>query len=179
VTNVRRLPNRKQPAEPLDTPTDLSAKAVTEISGALNTILADAYALYLKTKNFHWHVSGPNFRDYHLLLDEQATEIIGVTDEIAERVRKIGGLTLRSIGHIAKLQTVEDNDEQFVPPREMLRELMNDNKAVAKAMRAAHGLADKHDDVATASFLEVLIDATEKRTWFLFEASRKAEPTGH
>jgi starvation-inducible DNA-binding protein len=179
VTNVRRLPNRKPPAEPLDTPTDLSAKAVTDVSAALNKILADAYALYLKTKNFHWHVSGPNFRDYHLLLDEQATEIIGVTDEIAERVRKIGGLTLRSIGHISKLQTIEDNDAEFVPPREMLRELMNDNKAVAKAMREAHGLADKHHDVATASFLELLIDATEKRTWFLFEASRKAEATGH
>jgi starvation-inducible DNA-binding protein len=180
VTNVRRLANsRNQPADALDTPTDLSAKAVSEISTALNKILADAYALYLKTKNFHWHVSGPHFRDYHLLLDEQASEIIGVTDEIAERVRKIGGLTLRSIGHIAKLQTIEDSDAEFVPPREMLRELMNDNKAVAKAMRDAHGLADKHDDVATASFLEVLIDATEKRTWFLFEASRKAEATGH
>lgn len=179
MTNVRKLVSRKQQVEPLDTPTDLSPKAVTEISAALNAILADAYALYLKTKNFHWHVSGPNFRDYHLLLDEQATEIIGVTDEIAERVRKIGGLTLRSIGHIAKLQSLKDNNADFVAPREMLRELMNDNKAVAHAMREAHALSDKHDDVATASFLEVLIDATEKRTWFLFEASRKAEATGH
>jgi starvation-inducible DNA-binding protein len=179
VSNVRRLPRNNQPAEPLDTPTDLSAKATTEISAALNKILADAFALYLKTKNFHWHVSGPNFRDYHVLLDEQSEQIISVTDEIAERVRKIGGLTLRSIGHIAKLQTIKDNNEEFVAPREMLRELMNDNKAVAKAMRAAHGLADKHDDVATASLLEPIIDATEKRTWFLFEASRKAEATGH
>ncbi len=177
MTNVRRLASGQ--AEPLDTPTDLSSKAVSEISAELNKVLADSYALYLKTKNFHWHVSGPNFRDYHLLLDEQSAEIIGTTDEIAERVRKIGGLTLRSIGHVAKLQRIRDNDAEFVPPREMLRELMNDNKAVAKAMREAHEIADKHEDVATASLLETMIDAAEKRTWFLFEASRKAEPTGH
>ncbi len=168
-----------KPAPSLDTPTDLSADAVKEISAALNGILADAFVLYLKTKNFHWHVSGPHFRDYHLLLDEQAAQIFDSTDELAERVRKIGGVTIRSIGHIAKPQSLSDNDEDFVPPREMLRELMNDNKAVAEAMRKAHGVADDHEDVATASLLENFIDATERRTWFLFEASREAEATGH
>ena len=157
----------------LDTPTDLDAAAVTKVSAALNTLLADAFALYLKTKNFHWHISGRHFRDYHLLLDEQSDQIFATTDVLAERVRKIGGDTLRSIGQIAKLQTIKDNDEKFVPPREMLRELMNDNKAVAKAMREAHELCDKHDDIATASLLENYVDETERRTWFLFEASRQ------
>ena len=165
-----RKPDAVAPA--LDTPTDLSNDAVKEISAAINPIVADAFALYLKTKNFHWHVSGPHFRDYHVLLDEQAEAIFGSIDELAERVRKIGGTTLRSIGHIAKLQTLDDNDESYVPPREMLRELMNDNKKVAAAMRKAHEVADKHDDSATASILENFIDATERRTWFLFEASR-------
>ena len=163
----------------LDTPTDLPQAAVDKISASLNTLLADAFALYLKTKNFHWHVSGPHFRDYHLLLDEQGEQIFATTDELAERVRKIGGTTLRSIGHIAKLQTIPDNDEKFVAPGDMLRELMNDNKAVAKAMREAHELADKHEDVATASLLENFIDDAEKRTWFLFEASRTADSSGH
>lgn len=163
---------RQKVAPALDTPTDLPKDAVSEISAAMNGILADAYALYIKTKNFHWHVSGSHFRDYHKLFDEQAAEILSTTDEIAERVRKIGGTTLRSIGHIGKLQTLEDNDEEFVPAREMLRELMNDNKEVVKTMRDAHELADEHDDVATASLLENFIDAAEKRTWFLFEASR-------
>jgi starvation-inducible DNA-binding protein len=162
----------KKVAPALDTPTDLSQDAVDQISKALNGILADSFALYLKTKNFHWHVSGPHFRDYHKLFDEQAADILGTTDEIAERVRKIGGATLRSIGHVAKAQSIDDNDEAFVPARDMLRELMNDNKAVVKTMRDAHGLADKHEDVATASLLETFIDAAEKRTWFLFEASR-------
>lgn len=156
----------------LDTPTDLSQEGVSKISAAMNTILADAFALYLKTKNFHWHVSGRHFRDYHLLLDEQSEQIFGTTDEIAERVRKIGGTTLRSIGQIAKLQTLKDNEEGFVPPREMLRELMNDNKKVAAAMRKAHDVCDKYEDVATASILENFIDEAERRTWFLFEASR-------
>ena len=156
----------------LQTPTDLRSNASKDIAGALNAILADSFALYLKTKNFHWHVSGPHFRDYHLLLDEQGEQIFATTDDIAERVRKIGGTTLRSIGQIAKLQRIEDNDETFVPPLDMLRELMNDNKAVAKAMREAHEIADKHEDVATASILENFIDDTERRTWFLFEASR-------
>jgi starvation-inducible DNA-binding protein len=176
---VRKLEPRHKSAPPLDTPTDLSDAAVRDISKALNGLLADAFALYLKTKNFHWHVSGPHFRDYHLLLDEQAEQIFATTDELAERVRKIGGTTLRSIGDIAKHQSIKDNNEEFVPPREMLRELLNDNKAVAKAMREAHELCDDHKDAATASLLEVWIDQTERRTWFLFEASRKADPTGH
>ena len=163
----------------LDTPTDLSPNAVGDISGALNAILADSFALYLKTKNFHWHVSGPHFRDYHLLLDEQAADIFATTDELAERVRKIGGTTLRSIGHIAELQSIEDNDEKFVGPADMLRELMGDNKSVAAAMRKAHKVCDDHEDVASASLLETFIDATEKRTWFLFEAARKADGSGH
>ncbi|MEA2978088.1 MAG: starvation-inducible DNA-binding protein [Alphaproteobacteria bacterium] len=176
---VRKFEPRHKPASALDTPTDLSDVAVRDISKALNGLLADAFALYLKTKNFHWHVSGPHFRDYHLLLDEQAEQIFATTDELAERVRKIGGVTLRSIGDISKHQSIKDNDEDFVPPREMLRELLADNKAVAQAMREAHDLCDKHEDVATASLLEVWIDQTERRTWFLFEASRNAEPTGH
>ena len=163
----------------LDTPTDLSPEGVKEISAALNGVLADSFALYLKTKNFHWHVSGPHFRDYHLLLDEQGEQIFATTDVLAERVRKLGGATLRSIGQIAKLQRIADNDDKFVAPLAMLRELMNDNKAVAKAMRDAHATADKHEDVATASLLETFIDDTEKRTWFLFEASRRADTTGH
>jgi starvation-inducible DNA-binding protein len=179
MSKVRALEAHRNAADALDTPTDLSADAVKEISQALNAVLADTFALYLKTKNFHWHVSGPHFRDYHLLLDEQGEQIFATTDDIAERVRKIGGTTLRSIGQIAKLQRIEDNDEDFVAALDMLRELMNDNKAVAHAMRAAHEVADKHEDVATASILENFIDDTERRTWFLFEATRRADSTGH
>ncbi len=175
---VSKFAPRKSPAV-LDTPTDLSEDAVRDISKAMNAILADSFALYLKTKNFHWHVSGPHFRDYHELLDEQATQIFGATDDMAERVRKIGGMTLRSIGEISRLQSIKDNEENYVPPVDMLRELMEDNKAVAKAMRDAHGLCDKHEDVATASMLEIWIDEAEKRAWFLFEASRKPDQTGH
>jgi len=171
---VRALDTRRRVSPALDTPTDLSDNAVRELSAKLNEILADAFALYLKTKNFHWHVSGPHFRDYHLLLDEQSEQIFATTDDIAERVRKIGGTTLRSIGQISKLQTIKDNDESFVPAHEMLRELMNDNKQVAASMRECHELCDKHDDVASASILENFIDETERRTWFLFEASRAA-----
>jgi starvation-inducible DNA-binding protein len=171
---VRALDTRRRVSPALDTPTDLSDNAVRELSAKLNEILADAFALYLKTKNFHWHVSGPHFRDYHLLLDEQSEQIFATTDDIAERVRKIGGTTLRSIGQISKLQTIKDNDETFVPAHEMLRELMNDNKHIAAAMRECHELADKHDDAATAGLLENFIDGTERRTWFLFEASRAA-----
>ena len=173
-----KLEPRKSPAA-LDTPIDLSEDAVRDISKAMNAILADSFALYLKTKNFHWHVSGPHFRDYHELLDEQATQIFGATDDMAERVRKIGGMTLRSIGEISRLKSIKDNEENYVPPVDMLRELMEDNKAVAKAMREAHGLSDKHEDVATASMLELWIDEAEKRAWFLFEASRKPDQTGH
>jgi len=155
----------------LDTPTDLPQAAVDKISTALNTLLADSFALYVKTKNFHWHVSGRHFRDYHLLLDEQSEAIFATTDQLAERVRKLGGTTLRSIGQISKLQTIQDNNESYVPPREMLRELMEDNKHVAAAMRKAHELADEHS--GTAGLLETFIDETERRTWFLFEASRE------
>jgi starvation-inducible DNA-binding protein len=174
VNKPVKLESKQKVAPALDTPTDLSQDAVDQISASLNGILADTFALYMKTKNFHWHVSGPHFRDYHLLFDEQAAEIFATTDEIAERVRKIGGTTLRSIAQIGKLQSLKDNEEGFVPPRDMLRELMNDNKAVTKAMREAHDVADKHEDVATASLLENFIDAAEKRTWFLFEAGRAA-----
>src|SRR5436305_13620412 len=175
VTNLKR----GAPARELDTPTDLDESAVSEISEALNGILADSFALYLKTKNFHWHISGPHFRDYHLMLDEQASAIFATTDPLAERVRKLAGTTLRSIGDISKLQSIKDNDDGFVGPNDMLRELMNDNKAVAAAMRKAHDVCDKHEDVASASLLEVYIDETERRTWFLFEASRNADATGH
>ena len=171
---VTKLKTRK-PAAALDTPTDLDSAAVAAVSEALNGLLADSYALYLKTKNFHWHVSGPHFRDYHVLLDEQAADILGATDDMAERVRKIGGTTLRSIGHIAKLQTIEDNDADFVPPAVMLKELMDDNKKVTQRMREAHEVADDHEDVATASLIENWIDETEQRTWFLFEAGRRTE----
>ena len=156
----------------LSTQTDLSGNAVPEIADALNGCLADAFALYLKTKNFHWHVSGPHFRDYHLLFDEQAAEIFATTDELAERVRKLGASTLHSISEIAKRQSIKDNDKDFVTPADMLKELMEDNKTVIKAMRKAHEIADKHEDVATASILENFIDQAEKRNWFLFEASR-------
>jgi len=175
---VRTLNVRRKPAA-LDTPTDISPDAVSKISAKLNEILATTFALYLKTKNFHWHVSGPHFRDYHLLLDEQGEQIFASTDDIAERVRKIGGTTLRSIGQIAKLQGIEDNDEAYVAPGDMLRELMADNKKVVAAMRECHKLCDDHDDVATASLLENFIDQAERRLWFMFEASRKADESGH
>ena len=157
----------------LDTPTDLPKAAVDKISASLNVLLADAFALYLKTENFHWHVSGRHFRDYHLMLDQQSDDIFATTDQLAERVRKLGGISLRSIGQVAKLQTIKDNNESYVPPREMLRELMHDNKHMAAAMRKAHKLADDHEDSGTAGLLELFIDETERRTWFLFEASRQ------
>ena len=166
--------NRSDKVPPdLETPTDLPQAAAEEISAALNTLLADAFALYLKTKNFHWHVSGRHFHDYHLMLDEQSEAIFATTDQLAERVRKLGGATLRSIGQIAKLQTIQDNNEAYVPPREMLQELVQDNKHMAAAMRKAHKLADDHEDSGTAGLLETFIDETERRTWFLFEASRQ------
>jgi len=163
---------KSKTAPRLSTQTDLSGNAVPEIADALNGCLADAFALYLKTKNFHWHVSGPHFRDYHLLFDEQATEIFATTDELAERVRKLGASTLHSIGEIGTRQSIKDNDKDFVTPGDMLKELMEDNKTVIKAMRKAHEIADRHEDVATASILENFIDQAEKRNWFLFEASR-------
>ena len=178
MTKVRKLEPSHAPSR-LDTPTDLSSNAVRDVSAALNALVADTFALYLKTKNFHWHVSGPHFRDYHLLLDEQADQLEGSIDVLAERVRKVGGTTIRSIGHIARLQRVEDNDKDYVSALDMLRELMDDNKAQIEHMREAHKLADEHEDVATASLLEVFIDEAEKRCWFLFEASREAERGGH
>jgi starvation-inducible DNA-binding protein len=175
---VRKLEPREAAAR-LNTPTDLSDEAIQQITEALNGLLADTFALYVKTKNFHWHVSGPHFRDYHLLLDEQAAQIEESVDILAERVRKIGGTTIRSIGQIAKLQRVKDNDEEIVLPGDMLSELMADNKAHISNMREAHKIADEHEDVATASLLENFIDDAEKRCWFLFEASRGAERSGH
>jgi starvation-inducible DNA-binding protein len=160
---------------PLDTPTDLSPAGVKEVSGALTILLADLFALYLKTKNFHWHVSGPHFRDYHLLFDEQGDQIFAATDAIAERVRKIGGTTLRSIGQIGRQQRFLDNDADYVRARDMLAELREDNKQLASRMRETHALCDEHDDVASASLIENLIDEAERRTWFLFETGRRGE----
>lgn len=157
---------------PLDTPTSLTSNAVRDLTGALNALLADTFALYVKTKNFHWHVSGPHFRDYHLLLDELAAQIFAATDDIAERVRKIGGTTLRSVGHISRLQRVLDNDADFVSPDDMLAELRDDNRDLAQRLREVHDLCDEHGDVATASLVENWIDEAERRTWFLFEAGR-------
>src|SRR6059058_1274922 len=160
----------------LKTPTNLGADATRDISGALNLLLADLFALYLKTKNFHWHVSGPHFRDYHLLLDEQAEQIFATTDPIAERVRKIGARTIHSVGQVGRLQRLIDNDAEYVTPLDTLAELREDNKQLTNEMRRTHALCDEHEDVATASLIEVWIDEAERRTWFLFEASRSAEP---
>lgn len=157
---------------PLHTPNDLGANATKDLSAALNALLADCYALYLKTKNFHWHMSGPHFRDYHLLLDEHADQIFAITDPIAERVRKLGGTTLRSIGHISRLQRLDDNDADYVTPADMLAELREDNKQFTQSLRETHALCDEHGDVATASLIEVWIDEAERRIWFLFEAGR-------
>ena len=159
-------------AAPLSTPNDLGANATARISGTLNGLLADAFALYLKTKNFHWHVSGPHFRDYHLLFEEQADQILASTDVLAERVRKLGGTTLRSIGHIARTQRVRDNDAEYVDPQDMLAELQEDNGAFAARLREAHGLCEELRDVASVSVLEPFIDEAERRRWFLFETAR-------
>jgi len=158
---------------PLATPTDIDPQAVKDISGALNALLADMFALYLKTKNFHWHMSGPHFRDYHLLLDDHADQMFAITDEIAERVRKIGGTTIRSIGHIARLQRFADNDADYVEPADMLSELGEDERALVLRMRAVHSLCDDAGDVATASLLENWIDQAQRRAWFLFETTRR------
>src|SRR5437764_934698 len=165
---------RRQSA-PLATPTDLKPAATRDIAAAMNAILADVFALYLKTKNFHWHMSGPHFRDYHLLLDEQADQLFAMTDAIAERVRKIGGSTLKSVGHIGRLQRVADNDVDYVQPQDMLAEVRQDNKELAARLREAHNVCEEHRDIATASLIEVWIDETERRTWFLFEAARQAQ----
>lgn len=166
-------------AEPLMTPTDLKPKDVTVIAAALNPLVADCFALYLKTKNFHWHMSGPHFRDYHLLLDEQADQIFAAIDPLAERVRKLGQRTLTSIGSVAKNTRIRDDDKAYVSPEEMLMELMQDNKSCAAAMRQAHKICDDSEDSGTAGLLEILIDETERRTWFLFEAGRNPDASGH
>jgi starvation-inducible DNA-binding protein len=163
---------RQRRDAPLTTPTDLTRSATKDITGAMNAVLADVFALYLKTKNFHWHMSGPHFRDYHLLLDEQAEQLFAMTDPIAERVRKIGGLTLHSIGQISREQRVLDNDADYVDPTDMIAELADDNKTLTARLREAHNVCDEHRDVATASLIEVWIDETERRTWFLSEIKR-------
>jgi starvation-inducible DNA-binding protein len=177
MSNVKPIANLKNAKQrrtaPLQTTNDLGADARRDLSAELNVLLADTFALYLKTKNFHWHMSGPNFRDYHLLLDEQADQIYAMTDPIAERVRKIGGTTIRSTGHIARLQRLSDNDAEFVTPSTMMAELREDNMRVAAAMRETHELCEKYNDVATASLLEVWIDETERRVWFLYETGRR------
>lgn len=179
MAKVREPNPRARAGDNLDTPTDLSPEGTGAIAAALNGVLADSFALYVKTKNFHWHVSGPNFRDYHRLFDEQAAQILATTDPLGERVRKISRTTLRSIGHIAQLTNVADNDAPFVSPLEMLNELVADNKAVVRSMRKAHRVCDEHNDVASASLLENFIDEAEERVWFLFEASRGLDASGH
>ncbi len=163
----------------LATPTDLGANAAKDIAGAVNALLADTFALYLKTKNFHWHVSGPHFRDYHLLLDEHGDQIFAMTDVLAERVRKLGQPTLRSIGDITRHQRLADNDAAYVDPLDMLAELRDDTQRFITSMREVHDVCDEHGDVATTSLLEVYIDEAEKRVWFLYEAGRKGDPSGH
>jgi starvation-inducible DNA-binding protein len=179
MTEKQAANARQRRDAPLATPSDLPAAATRDIAGALNGVLADVFALYLKTKNFHWHMSGPHFRDYHLLLDEQAAQLFAMTDPIAERVRKLGKITVRSIGEIARTQRISDNDAEYVEPLDMLAELRDDNIALAGRLREAHDVCDEHRDVASASLLEVWIDETEQRTWFLFEASRRSRTGGH
>ena len=174
---VKALKERRK--RPLETPTDLASEATRDISAVLNQVLADVFTLYLKTKNFHWHVSGSDFRDYHLLLDEQGDQLFAMTDPLAERIRKIGGTTLRSIGHIARTQRVLDNDADYVQPLDMLAELCEDNKMLAATLREAHNVTDEYRDIASSSLIENWIDETEKRTWFLFEASREGDTSGH
>jgi starvation-inducible DNA-binding protein len=178
-TDSRKADLKRRRAAPIITPTDLGAEASKDIAGGMNAILADVYALYFKTKNFHWHMSGPHFRDYHLLLDEHADQIYAMGDPIAERIRKTGGSTLRSIGHIARLQRIKDNDAEYVDPLDMLAELREDNMTLAARLREVHDVVDEARDIATASLIENWIDETERRTWFLFEASRDGDKTGH
>jgi starvation-inducible DNA-binding protein len=176
ATNKDDLKRRRE--GPLITPSDLDPNAARDIAGGLNAILADVFALYLKTKNFHWHMSGPHFRDYHLLLDEQGDQLYAMTDPIAERIRKVGGSTLRSIGHIGRMQRVLDNDAEYVEPADMLAELREDNKELTARLREVHNVCDEHRDIASASLIENWIDETERRTWFLFEAGRRGDSTG-
>jgi starvation-inducible DNA-binding protein len=176
---ARTTPDLKRTQRaPLATPNGLGLSATKDIGAALNGILADVFALYVKTKNFHWHMSGPHFRDYHLLLDEHADQIFAMTDPIAERVRKLGGLTIRSIGQIARTQRLHDNDAEYVEPSDMLAELREDNTTLAASLRETHGVCEEHGDIATASLIEVWVDETERRTWFLFEAGRHGDSGG-
>jgi len=168
-----KLDLRQRRQAPLATPSDLGAKASAEMAGAMNAILADVFALYFKTKNFHWHMSGPHFRDYHLLLDEHADQIFAMSDSIAERTRKTGGTTIRSIGHVARVQRVLDNDAEYVDPIDMLAELREDNQTLAARLRELHGVVEEYRDIATASLIENWIDETERRVWFLFESTRR------
>ena len=177
--DIKQEQLRRRREAPLITPTDLGASASKDIAGGMNAILADVFALYVKTKNFHWHVSGPHFRDYHLMLDEHADQLYAMADPIAERIRKTGGSTLRSIGHIARIQRIKDNDADFVDPLDMLAELREDNVLLASKLRVIHDLLDEHRDMASASLIEGWIDETERRTWFLFESSRHGGKTGH
>lgn len=172
VSSTRTNELKQRQRTPTDTPTDLSAEATRDITGAMNAILADVFALYLKTKNFHWHLSGPYFRDYHLMFDEHAEQLFAMTDPIAERIRKIGGSTLKSIGQISRQQRVLDNDAEYVSPEDMLAELFEDNKTLTASLRESHNVCDEYRDLATASLIETWIDETERRTWFLFESSR-------
>ena len=179
ISSQKREELQKRRGNRLATPTDLGAEASRDIAGGLNAILADVFTLYLKTKNFHWHMSGPHFRDYHLLLDEQADQLYAMTDPIAERVRKVGASTLRSIGHIARVARIRDNDADFVDALDMLAELRDDNELLTARLREVHDVCDEHRDIASASLIENWIDESERRTWFLFEASRKgSSPTG-
>ena len=174
TSTAKKTPDATRRREaPLQTPTDLSATATRDVAATMNVILADVFALFLKTKNFHWHLSGPHFRDYHLMLDEQADQLFAMTDPIAERVRKLGGITIRSIGHIARIQRVQDNDAEYVEPSDMLAELCQDNGTLAANLREAHNVCEEHRDIATASLIEVWIDEAERRTWFLYESTRE------
>ena len=179
ITSTKTQELKQRRRAPVDTPTDLPADATRDIAAAMNAILADVFALYLKTKNFHWHTSGPHFRDYHLMLDEHGDQLFAMTDPVAERIRKIGGSTLKSIGHISRLQRVLDNDAEYVDPEDMLAELCEDNKVLAARLRESHNVCDEYRDLATASLIETWIDETERRTWFLFEASRREMTSGH
>jgi starvation-inducible DNA-binding protein len=170
--SIKTAELRQKRDAPLTVPTDLTHSTTKDIAGAMNAILADVFALYLKTKNFHWHMSGPHFRDYHLLLDEHSDQLYAMTDPIAERIRKLGGLTIKSIGHISRIQRVLDNDADYVDPADMIAELAEDNQTLAARLREAHNVCDEHRDVATASLIEVWIDETERRTWFLSEIKR-------
>ena len=173
ITSTKTQELKQRQRAPVDTPTDLSAEATRDIAAAMNAILADVFALYLKTKNFHWHLTGPHFRDYHLMFDEHGDQLFAMTDPVAERIRKIGGSTLKSIGHISRLQRVLDNDAEYVDPEDMLAELCEDNKVLAARLRESHNVCDEYHDLATASLIETWIDETERRTWFLFAASRR------